>query len=443
MRRVSQLEKHVVGPQSEKRKQTGKMPPPVPPATDPARRAARREERAGLETEIVPVPVPESARRCTSCGKEDLKPVGKGKASTVYEYIAAHFRKRVYLRETLSCSCGKCIITAPPPDRVGDRTQYAASFIAHLVVTKCADNRAQYNLTKEYERVGISIPRSTINALFHRAAYVLAPLVRRMFVRIAQTDLVLADETSIRMQGAPKRAFMWTFVTERLVGYRFSVDRSGATPSDVLGDTMGTLVCDAYTGYNKLLSSGKRQRGGCNAHGRRKIFDAREFPESAEALDIIGDIYLVEREVKTAGAVGTPTHAELRRTRSRPLFAKLLRWARRQLRHHAPRTLLGRAARYILKNWRELGLFLRDPRIPPDNNLSEAALRRVAQGRKVFLFVGHQQGGENLATLYSLVASCELNGINPIAYLTDVLHRVDRHPASRIDELLPDAWVEQ
>lgn len=442
MQRVSQLEKHVVGPQSEKRKRSGKMPPPAPPAPKPGMRAARREERAALATEIVPVAVADSARHCAVCGSSDLKPVGKGKTSTVYEYVAAHFRKRVYLRETLSCSCGKCLITAPPPDRVGDKTQYAASFIAHLVVAKCADNRAQYNLAKEYERVGIPIARSTINALFHRAASVLTPLVRRLLVRIAQTDLVLADETSMRMQSSARRAFMWTFVTDRLVGYRFSVDRSGATPSEVLGESSGTLICDAYTGYNKLLSSGRRQRGGCNAHARRKIFDAREFPESTTALEIIGEIYLVEREAKLDGIVATAAHAELRRTRSRPLFAKLLRWARRQRRHHAPRTLPGRAARYILKNWRELGLFLRDPRIPPDNNLSEAALRRVAQGRKVFLFVGHQQGGENLATLYSLVASCELNGVNPIAYLTDVLHRVDHHPASRIDELLPDAWVE-
>lgn len=102
---------------------------------------------------------------------------------------------------------------------------------------------------------------------------------------------------------------------------------------------------------------------------------------------------------------------------------------------------MGRAARYILKNWRELGLFLRNPRIPPDNNRSEAALRRVALGRKVFLFVGNLEAGENLAGLYSLVASCELHGVNPIAYLSDVLLRIDRHPAAKIDELLPDAWA--
>lgn len=439
MQRVAQLEKHVVGPQTEKRKRDGKMPPLAPAAKPPAKQPARR--RAALETEVVPVPVPEAARCCTSCGSGDLKAVGAGKSSTVYEYVAAHFRRRVYKRETLACNCGKYIVTAAPPERVGDRTQYAPSFVAHVVVAKCADNRAQYNLAKEYTRAGVPMTRSTLNALFHRAGTVLEPLVARLFARIAATELVLADETSIRMQTATKRAFIWTFVTEKLIGYRFSADRSGATPALVLGDSEGKLICDAYTGYNKLLSSGKRVRGGCLAHARRKIFDAREFPESAAGLDLIALIYDVERDAKRQGIAGTEHHAAMRTHRSRDHFALLLRWARQQLGRHGPKTLLGRAARYILKNWRELGLFLRDPRVPPDNNRSEGALRRVALGRKNFLFVGHEDAGHRLAGLYSLVASCELNGANPVEYLADVLLRVDRHPAARIDDLLPDRWA--
>ena len=436
MQRLGQLEKHVIGPQSEKRKRSGKMPPAVPPTPKPTGSV----RVSTLETEVVPVPVPEPERRCTECGRTDLKAVGRGKSSTVIEYVAAHFRKRVYLRETLACACGRCIVTAPGPDRIGDKTQYAPSFVAHVVVSKCADNRAQYNLAKEYGRVGVPISRSTINTLFHRAAVVLQPLVARLFARIAASELVFADETSMRMQGTEKKAFIWTFIADKLVGYRFSADRSGATPVQVLGDSPGTLICDAYTGYNKLLSTGRRQRGGCLAHARRKIFDASEVPEAGEALDLIGAIYGVEHEAKQRDLLGSLEHAAMRRARSRPLFARLLRWSRRQVGRHGPKSQLGRAARYILKNWRELGLFLRDPRIPPDNNRSEAALRRVAMGRKVFLFVGHKEAGENLAGLYSLVASCELNGINPIEYLGDVLLRVDRHPATRIDELLPDAW---
>lgn len=437
MQRLGQLEKHVVGPQSEKRKRSPKMPPPIAPVA-----GGGAKQKDPLASEIVPVAVPAGERRCKVCGRSDLKPVGQGKRTKVIEYVAAHFRERIYIRETLACSCGRCVITAPAPDRVGDKTQYAPSFVAHVVVSKCADNRAQYNLAKEYERSGVKISRSTINTLFHRAATVLHPLVVRLMARIAASDLVLADETSIRMQKADKRAFVWTFLGGKLIGYRFSADRSGATPVNVLGDSPGTLLCDAYTGYNKLLSTGRRQRAGCLAHARRKIFEAGESPEVTEALDFIGAIYEVERDAKTRRLEETSAHAEMRRARSRLPFARLLRWARRLRMRHGPKSQLGRAARYILNNWRELGLFLRDPRIPPDNNRSEAALRRVAMGRKVFLFVGHEEAGANLAGLYSLVASCELNGVNPLEYLADVLLRIDRHPAARVDELLPDVWTQ-
>lgn len=420
------------------------MPPPAPPVeTDSSevRRGNREQKEAALETEVVPTPVPPEQRVCPHCENGELRTVGDGKPSVIYDYVAAHFRKRVHLRETLACSCGQYVVTAPPPERVGNKTQYGAGFIAHLIVSKCADCRAQYNLAKEYQRVGIPMSRSTINALFHRAADILAPLVERLFERIAATDLVLADETTMRMQREQKKAFIWTFITDDLIGYRFSCNRSGATPRAVLGDSEGTLVCDAYTGYNRITSTGRRRRGGCLAHARRKVFDAQDFPEATAALELIGEIYVVEREAQTLEIVGTPAHAQLRRDKSRSLFARLLWWAREQKRAHAPKTLLGKAARYIISNYRPLGLFLRDVNVPLDNNASEAALRRVALGRRVFLFVGHEDAGHRLAILYTLVASCEHNGVNPVAYLTDVLTRIDHHPNSRIDELLPDAWT--
>ena len=179
---------------------------------------------------------------------------------------------------------------------------------------------------------------------------------------------------------------------------------------------------------------------GCLAHARRKIFENGEHPEAQEALDLIGAIYVVEREAKEAGMVGTDAHLALRKVRSRPLFAKLLAWGRRHRRTFEPKSGMGRAIRYLLKNFRALGCFLRYATIPPDNNVAEAGLRRVALGRSNFLFVGHEESGHDLAVLYTLVASCEKKGVNPIEYLTDVLMRVQTHPAHRIEELLPHRW---
>ena len=202
----------------------------------------------------------------------------------------------------------------------------------------------------------------------------------------------------------------------------------------------GRLVVDAHIGYNAVTKPGKRTRAGCLAQARRKLFDQREHPEVEVVLDIIHQIYEVERDAKLAGIVGTAAHLELRRARSRPLFALLLRWAHHQRGAFEPRSGMGKAIRYLLRNLRELCCFLRYAGIPPDNNIAEAGLRRVSLGRKNLRIVGSEDAGHDLAVLYTLVATCEKHGINPIDYLQDVLVRVHPHLARDVAELLPDRW---
>lgn len=138
--------------------------------------------------------------------------------------------------------------------------------------------------------------------------------------------------------------------------------------------------------------------------------------------------------------VRTAAHRQLRQDNSRPLLAQLHAWLEEQAPRHPPKSPLGQAISYSLKQWQALSRFLLDERLPLDNNRSEGALRKAALGRKNFLFVGHEAAGENLAGLYALVATCEANGINPEEYLADVLLRVQTHPNSRISELLPHEW---
>ena len=405
----------------------------------------KRRERAvaktRLVTETVELKVPDEARSCPQCGNAKLKSVGEGKPSTLYEYVPGYFRRCVYRRETLSCSCGQYIVNAPSPERTTDKTQYGPGFIAHLIVSKCADSIPLYRLEKQYRRLGIPISRSTMTDLFHRHAELLSPLSARLLERVRASELVLGDETSIKMLGTSKRAYVWTFIADTLIAYRFSVDRSGETPKQVLGGTQGTLVVDAYTGYNHVTKVDGRKRAGCLAHARRKLFAAMEsVPDAQHALELIREVYVVEHEAKERQIVGTREHLELRQTDSAQAMSKLKSWLEEQQGLHPPKSKMGRAIGYALRHWDELTVFLSDARVPPDNNRSEAALRVVALGRKNFLFVGHEDAGENLAGLYSLVATCEANGVNPLDYLPDVLLRISSHPAQRIDELLPDRW---
>ncbi len=176
---------------------------------------------------------------------------------------------------------------------------------------------------------------------------------------------------------------------------------------------------------------------------RRKFHDALgNAPEAAQtAMAFFLDIYRIERAVLDADMLGTPEHLEMRQTKSRAVMDDFKAWLDAAQPRHLPKSPMGEAIGYALNQWKELTLFLTDPHLPIDNNASERALRVCALGRKNFLFVGNDHAGENLAGLYSLIATCEANGVNPVAYLADVLIRVQSHPASRIDELLPQNWA--
>jgi len=276
--------------------------------------------------------------------------------------------------------------------------------------------------------------------LLQRVGLEVAPLYQAALEMVREAPDVHADETSMRQQGLKTKAYVWTFTCPELTVYRYATTRSGSVPVEVLGDSEGRLVVDAYTGCNKFTATGRRVRAGCLARARRGLFAQRETPGVEQALDLIAQIYQVERDAKQEGIVGSPAHLELRRMRSRPLMARLLCWARQQRRLHEPRSAMGKAVRYLTKNFRELDCFLRFASIEPDNNKAEGALRRVAKGRSNFLFVGSEKAGHNLAVVYTLVASCEQHHVDPIAYLTDVLIRVQRHPASKVRDLLPHRW---
>jgi transposase len=332
-----------------------------------------------------------------------------------------------------------------------DKTQYGPGLLAHTIVSKCADSLPLYRQAKQYRRMGVPISRSTLTDLFHRGAELLAPLSRRLEQLVPEQPVVQADETVIKVQatGKCRKGYLWTFVTwmviagrrVELIAYRFSPSRSGATPAEVLGGSTGTLVVDAYTGYNAVTTPDGRERAGCLAHARRRFFDAlTTAPEAQEALDLIREVYRIEHEATELGIAGTSAHLALRQEKSQPLMDRLESWIDAQRPKHLPKGAMGEALSYARNSWEALCKFLGDPDIPLDNNASERALRAAALGRKNFLFVGSDQAGRNIAGLYALVTTCEANGVNPLDYITDVLIRIQTHPNSRIDELLPYNW---
>jgi len=252
---------------------------------------------------------------------------------------------------------------------------------------------------------------------------------------------VQADETRFRTQVRPARSFAWTFLSDQHTVYYYSPSRSGDTPQTVLGGSTGSLTVDGYTGYNIVTDVDGRERSGCWSHVRRKLFEAMgAAPEAREGLDIILDLFMVERSAQSRGVVGTPAHLELRQRRSAEALARLQAWREKTTPLYEPKSAMGQALGYLGNQWSRLTLFLQDPKIPIHNNASEAALRIIALARKNSLFFGNDDAGKRFAVLYSLIATCEKHDVNPVRYLTDVLIRIQDHPKNRVAELLPDRW---
>jgi transposase len=452
---LEKLQRHVFGQRTEK------MPSVAKQIRDPARAEADRiaalrtrrenaEKKRQLVTRKIDHKVREDQKVCPRCGGHDFSRLGGGETSEMYELVPSRVERQIHIQEKLRCRCGEAIITADPPARVYDKARFGPTFMAQVVVSKCADSLPLYRQAKAYRRAGVQVDDSTLGELFHRVAAATKPLSQRLLQLVAEKEIVLADETTQRVQdkGKTRTAWLWSFIArdeadKEIISYVFSRSRSGETPMRVLGDTAGKLVADAYSGYNKVTVPGRRERAGCLAHLRRKFFEAQSTaPDAAKhAMDFILEVYKIERAALDADLLGTDEHLEMRQTASRGVMDDFKAWLDAEQPRHPPKSPMGEAIGYALGQWDPLTLFLTDAHLPVDNNASERALRVAALGRKNFLFVGHDDAGENLAGLYSLIATCEANQVNPVDYLADVLLRVQSHPASRVDELLPHNWT--
>jgi transposase len=442
--RIEQLERMLFGKRSEKMPSVKKE---LKVKADPQKTQKIRAERRAARNELPEIRyeyhVKSEDKQCPKCGSCELKKVGEGKVSTLIEYVPARLERQVHVQESLACPCGEYMVVAEGPQRPVEGGHYGPRFMASVVTAKCVDSMPLYRLEKQLKRIGLGVSRSSLCNLFHQTAESLKPIYKHMLDKMPQFSLVLADETPLPVQAENKthRGFLWSFINDDYILYRYSRNRSGVTPSEVLKDSKGTLLADAYSGYNHICTPKGRVRAGCWAHVRRKFFEAKENAREAEiVIAHIKALYQVEYEAANLDILGSADHHKLRQGRALPILDELHKYILEQGGLHPPKSPMGKAIGYAINNWEELTRFLENSQLPLDNNASERALRIVALGRKNYLFAGNDEAAENLAGLYSLVASCEMHDINPEHYLADVLIRVHTHPHQQINELLPHIW---
>jgi hypothetical protein len=274
-----------------------------------------------------------------------------------------------------------------------------------------------------------------------------------MLSKVLTSKVVGNDDTPVPVQDPDgkgiKTGRLWVSVGDHdhpYVVYGYTPDRSAAGPEAIFKDFKGYLQADAYPAYDGLYRSGAIVEVGCLMHARRKFYEARTSdPErSHRVLAWISLLYDVEREAKEHLAQGyeafVAARQALRSERSRPIFDQLHAWLQAEAPQVLPKSPIGEAIQYAWNHWEALRRPLEAGFLELDNGACERALKPVALGRKNWLFAGSDQGGETAAVLMSLCTSCKNLGVDPQAYLGDVLDRISTHPARRIEELLPDRW---
>ena len=394
--------------------------------------------------------VHEPSCTCPNCGGQ-MRKLGED-VTEVLEYVPASFKVIRHVRPKLSCRVCETIVQAPMPSLPIERGRPGPGLLAHVLVAKYADHLPLYRQSGIYAREGVDLERSTLADCVGRSAALLDPLVAALRKDILASDLLHGDDTPVPVlapgRGSTKTGRLWAYVRdERPHGgqrpaavYFYSPDRKGEHPQTHLKSFKGVLHADGYAGFNAIFEKANVIEAACWAHVRRKFFDvhaANGSPIAAEALDRIGAFYGIEANIR-----GKPPdeRQRCREQQSLPLLAGLKAWLETALPKLSGKSDLAAAMRYALNRWDALTRYAHDGRIEIDNNAAERSIRGIALGRKNYLFAGSDKGGERAAAIYSLIETAKLNGLDPEAYLRDVLARIADHKINRIAELLPWNW---
>ncbi|SRR5579883_398152 len=429
------------------------QPAPEAPAGESDRRPRRKPLPDHLPREEVLLDL--AAASCPCCGGA-LHDAGES-VSEMLDWIPAVLRVVRIRRPKYGCrTCGKLHQVAAPERPIAGGAATPA-LLAQVLVAKYCDHLPLYRQAKIFGRYGLDIERSTLAGWVGGACWWLDALHEKLCSEVFASDHLFADDTPIPVldpgRGRTKIGRLWVYARDdRPWGgpappaavFLFEPDRRAERPKTHLEQFKGVLQVDGYAGFEQLTARGEIRLAACWAHTRRNFYEVAQStgsPIAAEALRRIGELYKVEEQIR-----GKSPALRLagRRTWSLPIINAFHPWLERQLDQIPAGSGLADAIRYALVRWDALKEFLRDGRVELDTNTVERAIRPVALGRKNHLFAGSDGGGARWATACSLIETCKMNGVEPYAYLRDVLQRmVDGHPVNRLAELLPWAWKRQ
>ena len=403
-----------------------------------------------LPVERIEIHPPEPLRQCGCCGKA-MHRIGE-ETSEQLDYRPASLLRVQIARIKYACACEQGGVVVPsrsdgPHAPVIEKGLARPGLLAHIVVSKYADHLPLNRMEERFAREGIHLARSTLCDWVMQVADLLSPITHAMAKAMLAAHRIHTDDTGIpvQAQGRTQKGHVWVYVADdEHAVFRYTPRRKSDGPREFLRDYKGYVQADAANLYDRLYADGDEEGAievGCWAHARRRYFEA-QLTDRDRALIGLGFIKKLYEADRMAGRAPPIRRTEERRRLAEPVLAGFKAWLDAEALVVLPKAPIADAIGYTRNQWGALTRFLEDARLKLDNNAAERQLRRVAVGRKNWLFAGSDEGAERACVLYSLVASCKLHGANPWDYLRDVLVRIGDHPARDVLALSPKGWMQ-
>jgi transposase len=408
---------------------------------------------------------------CECCGSNRLRKLGEDVTRTL-ETQPRHWKVIETVREKFSCRDCEKISQTPAPFHAVPRAWAGPSLLAMIMFEKFGQHQPLNRQAERYALEGVPIALSTMADAVGSVCAALDPLRRLLETHVMAAERLHGDDTTVPVlaKGKTDTGRVWTYVRDdRPFGgtgppaamFYYSRDRKGEHPRAHLANYAGILQADAFDGYNQLYLPDRKpapiREAACWVHARRPFFamadleenarrkasGKREIPLSPIALEVVRHIDALFAIERTINGQSAGERRAVRQTESLPLVDDLREYLRTQVAKLSRGHDLAKAIQYMLRQWPAFTLFLDDGRVCMSNNAAERSLRGIALGRKSWMFCGSDRGGHRAAAMYSLVVTAKMNGVDPQAWLADVLSRIAGHPAHRLDELLPWNWMHQ
>jgi transposase/FtsZ-binding cell division protein ZapB len=414
-------------------------PPAASPRAKPTGRKPLPEHLPKVVIEIVPDEVQrEGLDAFERIGEEVSETVEKRPASLV----CVHLVRPKFVRKDRERLSATSVRIAEVPELPIERGVAGPALLADTIVRRWADHLPLHRLEGIYAREGLALARSTLCGWHDQLRPLVDPLVEAMWEDAKTAPYLCTDATGVLVQAKQRcrRGHFFVVVApERHVLFRYTPTHDKKAVDRMLAGYQGYLVADAHAVYDHLYAGGQVIEVGCWSHCRRYFFESLSTdPERARtALAYLQGLFQIERRIAECSRHERST---VRHRESRPLVEGFFAWCEAQAASVLDDTPIAKGIRYARNQRQALERFLEDARLPIHNNVSERELRREAVGRKNWLFVGSDQGAEVNATFVSLLASCQMHGLEPWSYLRDLFCLLPRWPKRRVLELAPTSW---